>query len=149
MDKIPGTPEQLQHRRQLVDALRSGKYTQTRGFLKLLAPTEEGTVGEGETIGGMCCLGVACDISGLGKWETRDNRGAVFVVNGTDFDSEYLPGAVQEWVGFHSRGNFNGTIYNGSQGMNELSELNDAGWTFTQIADFIEKSWEVANAQLA
>ena len=38
-----------------VDALRSGKYQQARGALK--------------TGDAYCCLGVACDISGLGTWD--------------------------------------------------------------------------------
>src|SRR5688572_5158099 len=55
MEKISGTPEQLIHRRELVDALRSGKYKQAIGKLR----NEEG----------FCCLGVGADISGKGEWD--------------------------------------------------------------------------------
>ena len=46
--------EKREHRRELAAALRSGKYRQTRGRLR--------------DSKGFCCLGVACEISGVGKW---------------------------------------------------------------------------------
>lgn len=53
--------EQAEHRKEWVKALRSGKYEQAKGTLK-------------QTDGGreqFCCLGVACDISGLGETSLR------------------------------------------------------------------------------
>ncbi len=54
---------QAQHakRQEWLAALRSGKYQQTEGILH-----------SAET-GGFCCLGVACDISGIGKWNEDSN----------------------------------------------------------------------------
>lgn len=49
------TRKQKAFRKRWVAALRSGEYRQTRGELRDAA--------------GFCCLGVACDISGTGKWD--------------------------------------------------------------------------------
>ncbi len=46
------------NQKKWVEALESGDYTQTTGRLK-----DES---------GYCCLGVACEISGLGTWMTQD-----------------------------------------------------------------------------
>ena len=52
--------EQAGHRGQLVEALRSGRYTQ--GWLALKQQRE----GSPETY---CVMGVACEGTGLGKWK--------------------------------------------------------------------------------
>ena len=52
--------EQAGHRGQLVEALRSGRYTQ--GWLALKQQHESSP----ETY---CVMGVACEETGLGKWE--------------------------------------------------------------------------------
>jgi len=99
---------------ELVAALRSGKYTQTNGQLR-----------DGDAF---CCLGVACDISKLGEW------------NGNKYFSEegILPNEVRDYFGF----------YNSNGGVRDyhtescLSELNDKGQSFIEIADFIETNWE-------
>ena len=49
------TKEQLAFRKKWLAALRSGEYEQATGELRDAV--------------GFCCLGVACDISGVGKWE--------------------------------------------------------------------------------
>lgn len=93
---------------KLVDALRSGSYLQTQYRLR------------GDNT--YCCLGVACDISGLGEW-TRFDLG---------FDWDYmghsglLPQEVADLFGWNRRQ------------ADALSNRNDDGRTFAEIADFIE-----------
>ena len=47
----------LAHREQWIEALRSGKYEQAKGILRDVDDNNK-----------FCCLGVACEISGLGEW---------------------------------------------------------------------------------
>lgn len=96
-----------------IEALRSGRYKQTRGQLR----DDEG----------FCCLGVLCDISGLGKWDQngcyRRN------LSGHRLD---LPFFVAEWAELPS--------YPLASDNTPLAELNDfSGLTFPQIADIIER----------
>jgi hypothetical protein len=89
-----------------VKALRSGKYKQARYRLR--------------RDNKYCCLGVACDISKLGKWD-----GTIYL------DSYlYLPRKVQKWLGLRSSG---GEYYT-----NNLTSFNDNNWSFKKIADIIE-----------
>lgn len=53
---------------KLIEALRSGKYEQTQGTLRRVIEHDGKPPG-------FCCLGVACDISGLGAWVERDEYG--------------------------------------------------------------------------
>lgn len=106
--------EQLELRRKWVEALRSGKYEQTKGHLY-----------DGK---GYCCLGVACVVAGFEpyqraceKWWFKE-------------EANYLPFEVQQMYGFTSN---EGTY--GEAGDNDLASDNDNnGKTFAQIADIIE-----------
>lgn len=103
--------EQREHRKIWVAALRSGKYQQAQGALR---------AGDG-----FCCLGVACDISGLGDWAHRNGRLAYL---GND---KLLPLEVRDWLGLR------GVM--GGYGENFLTDLNDdEGVSFPHIADLIE-----------
>lgn len=76
-----------------------------------------------------CCLGVLCDISGQLKWE------------GSAYGDQLcqLPFAVQEWAGLNSKlGAFRDGFSRGT-----LSNLNDVGMSFDEIADVIEQRWQV------
>lgn len=53
------TKEQIKNNRKWIKALRSGRYKQ--GVKRLRGDDK------------FCCLGVACDISGLGSWIGLDN----------------------------------------------------------------------------
>jgi hypothetical protein len=53
------TQPNLANIRAWVDALRSGRYEQGHGRLLTVA----------DDVKRFCCLGVACDISGLGHWD--------------------------------------------------------------------------------
>jgi hypothetical protein len=103
-----------------VEALRSGRYQQGEASLRR---------GLGDQVR-YCCLGVLCDISGLGQWTGRAYR--------IETDAEaiesvhYPPLAVAEWAGTGAADPF-------IAGRDYLSVLNDTGKTFEEIADLIEK----------
>jgi hypothetical protein len=90
-----------------LNALRSGKYKQGRARLK---SADE-----------FCCLGVACDISGLGKWDKDKYLGK----------EAFLPIQVMNWLGLST---MQGVYYDELS----LSQLNDIGHSFRFIANFIE-----------
>jgi len=100
-----------------VDALRSGKYQQTTTVLR--SPQ-----------GGYCCLGVLCDVMGL-EWEAAATTGLVV---------DYVPsidstGAQQS--GFLSHKTCGEAGLDVAQAV-DLSEMNDAGHSFDEIANYIE-----------
>lgn len=109
--------------RKLIKALRSGDYEQTMGTL---CYTDGGT-GNPE----FCVWGVVCAESGLGHF--KDD--GLFCVEGDEdspgFYDQAPPGAVEEWLGMP----FEGDVFDGAS----LYELNDAGWTFAELADLLER----------
>lgn len=107
--------EQKAHRKIWVDALRSGKYNQTTGYL--------------QDARGFCCLGVACDISGLGEWTETLNCMGKPIKAYNNFKAD-LPQIVTTWLGLKdSFGQYSAT---------SLSTDNDTGKSFLEIADTIE-----------
>lgn len=111
---------------ELVATLRSGEYQQATGRLK--------------TSTGYCCLGVACVLAGceftqntFGDFITEDHAGCV------------PPQRVRKLFGFldpnGSRRDCGDLVINGSR-YTCLTEANDGGATFAQIADYIEANWE-------
>lgn len=70
-----------------VAALRSGNYKQGRNYLR-----------QGDEF---CCLGVLCDISGLGKWENDVGVVQAYVA-GEEWEDVQLPLAVVEWADLES-----------------------------------------------
>lgn len=135
----------------LVNALMSGEYAQTSGYLKR---TKEGRDTDSEKIpAGYCCLGVGCEISGTGKWvdqEFGDN--AIYVTNdgmhhkGAGLTSEkfegpnspyYMPRPVSDWFELdHKDIKFSWTDRS-SDGQARASSMNDIHCTFAQIAECI------------
>ena len=116
-----------------VNALKSGNYKQ--GIEKLRTKDDDG---------GMiyCCLGVLCDIAfrdepGLFPtgWEEQERE--------DKNESELFPiRAVWKWAGMEQcdQGDFNIPAPGGGPTIRgTLSELNDKGATFEQIADCIEE----------
>ncbi len=103
-----------------IAALRSGEYKQTRGNLR-----------QGDSF---CCLGVLCNIHAQEHPEIAAKE-----TNPRQYLGEFksTPAAVREWSGLH--GGF-GFIYKLN---NTLATLNDNGKGFVEIADIIEKYWEV------
>ena len=102
------TPEQqAKNRREWVEALRSGDYQQGQGALL--------------TGDRFCCLGVACEISGLAEWNGHYYLGQDCA----------LPDEVMDWLGLRD---YMGEWMNGDT----LAARNDTGKTFREIADLIE-----------
>lgn len=102
-------------------ALRGKEYKQAYGTLK--------ETRHGETR--HCCLGVLCDLHAKAKkgaWD-EDNK---FRYLG---DFAFLPSAVRQWAGL-ARNNPDVEM---DDGLHTLSSLNDAGYSFTHIADIIEQ----------
>ena len=112
------TDEHKDRLRLLVVALRSGEYTQALGHLR--------------TRDGYCCLGVACDIyrkeTGEGTWI---QEGATYTFLRYD---TFLPHEVEAWYGIWGIMLDAGTMVN----LND-----DLRWNFDQIADELEKTYEL------
>lgn len=106
-----------------VQALRSGKYKQTRDVL--------------QNKDGYCCLGVLCDIS-----PTKIPK----IINYDLFINGYLLGdqrSIKDWAGVKTDSGLIGKPTN-SISMNELDSLvvmNDNGFSFDEIADIIQILW--------
>lgn len=101
-----------------IAALRSEKYIQAGGSLK--------------SSGGFCCLGVACDISGI-KWEKGSNYFMTPSKNTAFPDGEDLSADVMNSLRSTNSGK-------ASDAMHKLADLNDFGSSFTQIANWIEEN---------
>ena len=96
-----------------IQALRSGDYEQTHyGALR--------------NEGGFCCLGVACDLVDNSKWHMGSEPGSK--ANLYDGGISYPPA----WVGEKISLDFEAQRF--------LAELNDTGWSFKEIADWIERN---------
>jgi hypothetical protein len=117
--------QQAEHRKLWVEALRSGKYEQTQARLK-----------RGD---GFCCLGVACDISGLGSFEPDEMGNGVsrYVTDG-DVSNNVLPTPVKQWLGLSNDEGY----FISASGADYLTTLNDRGGSFAAIADIIESEPE-------
>ena len=126
-----------------VAALRSGKYRQGQSMLRVFDSEQEPPMNR------FCCLGVLCDIFSETRtdcsWASCGSCDAfAFGVKGQDFNCKALPDAVRHWADMRSKV---GYLYNPESG-NQLEDeyslvyLNDAGCTFKQLADWIERNYE-------
>jgi len=118
-------------------ALESGDYEQTDGIL--------------HSDDGYCCLGVACDVSGLGSWgeipdadNDVDEIGRLF----TEHDSRSIKETdlgpdVVRWLRLRSSLGYFETHDSFDQpesGPETLTEMNDDGsWSFESIAKYIRE----------
>ena len=101
-----------------IEALRSGEYSQT-----------ERTLSDKD---GFCCLGVAC------KVYENETGNKLFVNEFGNFIEETLIRdykCVREWLGLSSH---DGEFHQSTGGRIYLTELNDEGKSFNEIADLIE-----------
>lgn len=135
-DKVAA--EQAEARRQWYAALRSGEFRQGRENLCI----------NGEH----CCLGVACELfvrsrPGEARFEVppdadEDNATHKFFVEaGKGFDpdmDELLPRAVQRWLGIQYA---DPVVLVGDQQERGISTLNDAGTSFAEIAELLERAY--------
>lgn len=131
MPDLP-TPEQATNLRTWIDALRSDKYRQTTSYLH----TEEG----------YCCLGVGCDITPEGGHPTwkpasrmrvnlggelyeedrRSEQGGLVYEYARGGDLYVMPAEIRERYGITDRD------------QTHLTDMNDNGRSFTEIADWLE-----------
>lgn len=88
-------------------ALRSGNYQQAFGMLRL--------------DGRFCCLGVLCDISGIGEWTATE-----CFAYPDDTTETVLPTSMRLAYGISDAAE------------RWLMEMNDGGASFAEIADYIE-----------
>jgi hypothetical protein len=110
-----------------LEALRSGKYRQGGGFLKI-----NGKNGAEDRF---CCLGVLCELAVEAGVTERLSEGyeTRYGVSGDDTNTAVLPGHVRQWAGLDSHA---GSYGNGDR---SLTGDNDGGVPFNDIADIIEK----------
>lgn len=112
-----------------VEALRSGKYRQGNGALR----NEHNE---------FCCLGVLCDLVAPDKWTESDIKGINNEKLYASYDDEgLLPRRIVEQIAVSGsiQRNFTVNLCGGPDKGVVLSELNDNGYTFNQLADIIEK----------
>lgn len=117
------TVEQLLHRWQLIEALRSGHYRKKRQPSERSGwAAQEGRLRDD---GDYCVMGVACDVSGLGGWE-KGALGWDYVYRRRRFFNQAPPEIAQHY-GFSA------------QQIGELAWRCDvADMSFDEIADAIE-----------
>ena len=120
-----------------VAALRSGEYEQGQG--QLVAD-----FGDGQKV--FCCLGVACEVAvedGLAERAvTRDGFHDGYADTEGNEDNGAIPLTLAIQLGLTPSGSFSRPVYAGGRDHYGLDSLNDtAGWTFAQIADYIETNF--------
>ena len=117
----------MENRRKWVEALRSGKYKQTRSHLA--------------DKNGFCCLGVACEVAIANGVRIKKRADGFGITYATERDS--LPRRVQIWLGFGDE--LDEEAANPWLGNSSCAEQNDEGKSFTEIADMIEQEYLVLN----
>lgn len=108
-------------------ALRSGKYTQTRGVLNRTIESSE----RSGTPVGMCCLGVLCDVfakEGLGEWKGIDVDGDRKFIYKDHTQVTQPPYSLLEEIGLSD------TAVETLIGLNDRQRK-----SFDEIADWIEQ----------
>lgn len=108
--------------------LRSGKFAQGSGQLRTWDPDEK--------IWKYCCLGVLCEMSGLGAWVEvvvdDEERYSTYLSH-----KHYLPREVAEWAGIDPNNDEDTDV------QQRLGTANDEGNTFIMIADQIGTTWDL------
>lgn len=140
------TPEeQREHRKQWIEALKSGEYFAVRGSLKKTWDSKD----EEDGPFGYCVLGIGCDVSGLGTWEkpgaaysfayvvSEENAGEGNELQRKDYS--YLPIPVMDYYGLASReGMYHQAEEDGMLHTTALCSEFDEGKSLKQMADVIE-----------
>ncbi len=108
--------------KEWIKQLRSGNYKQGKRRLR-------------DKDDNCCCLGILCDIAPMVKWELSGKVYDARTKN--NYSDAVLPLNVQRWADMKTS---NGTLQN--QKRVALSEYNDNGLTFDEIADVIEENWK-------
>jgi len=108
-----------ENRAKWIKALSSGRYRQAEGILRHIDHGRKK----------YCCLGVACQISRLGKWNEQD----IFTINGESSDVclKRLP-SVRRWLGMSMEQN------------SKAVKMNDEDClSFKQIAECFKGIWRM------
>lgn len=106
-----------------VDALRSGKYKQGKHVLR----TRENS---------FCCLGVLCEVAINNGCSIKVyNNNFYYLYNGVN---GILPDKVMKWAEMNSSTG----KYRPNQNENNLTDLNDSGKSFEEIANVIERFYK-------
>ncbi len=89
---------------------------------------------------GFCCLGGLCEVyrefHPETKWEKLSGKGNDTGAYVSFFDAtSFLPSEVSQWAGLP---NEIPSVRTGEQSVKYLTELNDSGNSFLEIADYIE-----------
>lgn len=117
------------------DALRSGEFTQTKGYLNVLDGTYNVRAGQ-------CCLGVLCELAvnaGATRYHDEElHKGMRVRIYGANGAYKVLPEDVVAWAGMRSA---QGVISAGKVSTH-LASLNDNGATFEEIANAIDSHVE-------
>lgn len=121
-----------------LQALRSGDYKQSVGFLK--------------TDAGYCCLGVLCELYAkehdTGSFQAM-NVSTTYSANihihkfvvGENTESQFLPYIVADWAGLSEVNPFMQDVVSGDKEWYRVSQYNDEyRYTFAEIANIIEAS---------
>ena len=113
-----------------VQALLSGNYKQGKGYLR--QDVYEGPNDADQLVSRYCCLGVLCDIVKSevnGEWETdeTDDMPVPFIAEMRSNDT-LPPSPVEVYCGLDR------------EQSEELAIMNDRGYNFNRIADYIEKN---------
>lgn len=131
-------------KRRWIEALRSGKYQQSRKYL--------------HDENGFCCLGVLCDLrepawAPFGS-DIDDLSPMTYRWMNEEYDEEILPDTVAEWAGCENDPLIPIDVvlkyapelkdkiyeYEKRRGSIHISQLNDRGATFEQITMMIEEA---------
>lgn len=107
-----------------VEALRSGKYKQTKKVLS--ETTNDGAF--------HCCLGVLCELA-LEEIDLEIKFLSGTGIKKYDNSVDVLPTSVMVWSGIRTYYAYIDTYEE------SLVSMNDSGKTFYEIADYIDKNW--------
>lgn len=107
------------NQKKWIEAIRSGEYSQAKNYLR--------------TEGGYCCLGVAVKVIS-GREPKIRGTGQLLGVYSSVRKALKLRGSSGELVSYIETGDWTRA--------DSLAKLNDDGWTFDQIADYIEANPE-------
>jgi len=129
-------------------ALLSGEYKQTDGYLNVQAEKPDADNPTNNNGDGFCCLGVLCELAvadGVIQ-KQRNNQNDFFEYGDPerqDWDYSILPETVKEWAGLRDTNPFINDIPDGEDADGDfwvpISEPNDNGLSFAEIAKFIER----------
>ena len=125
------TNEQVGRVKTLIEALESGEYKKGKHCLR----NERNE---------FCCLGVACDLSGLGEWGAPEGGEHNYQQQGIDenptpeswFNSCVLPEVVREYYGLPHRFGFLVAEKFQASG---LTNLNDSTATFAEVIEELKR----------